>query len=250
MVATIFLLFDIQSVDDVVTALLLGVSLAVAAVPEGLPAVLSVVLALGVQRMARHNAIVKKLSSVETLGSASVVCSDKTGTLTKGEMTVGRVVTAFGEVTVTGAGYRPDGRVEHDGSPLVEGSTLWQQTAAVLSGGSLANNATLHEQDGEWTIHGDPTEAALLVAEVKLGTQERRTERFQRVGQVPFTSERKLMTSVESDSQRAGKLAVVTKGAPDVLVNRCSHVQVGDDVEPLDDSWRARILSDVECLSD
>ncbi|HEU4543777.1 MAG TPA: cation-translocating P-type ATPase [Jiangellaceae bacterium] len=248
--ATIFVFFGVDSVDDVVTALLLGVSLAVAAVPEGLPAVLSVVLALGMQRMAARNAIVKKLSSVETLGSASVVCSDKTGTLTKAEMTIGRVVTASGEVRVSGAGYRPEGRMEHDGGALEEGSTLWRETATVLGGGSLASDAIVREEDGDWVIQGDPTEAAFLVAEMKLGTRDRRTGRFQRVGQIPFTAERKLMTSLESDSQRAGKIAVVTKGAPDVLLDRCSHVQVGDAVEPLDDAWRARILSDVERLSD
>ncbi|MEU8247829.1 cation-translocating P-type ATPase [Nonomuraea sp. NPDC048916] len=248
-IATIFLFFGVDSVDDVVTALLLGVSLAVAAVPEGLPTILSVVLALGVQRMALHNAIVKKLSSVETLGSASVVCSDKTGTLTKGEMTIGRVVTAAGEVTVTGAGYRPEGRMEHDGRPLEEGSVLWRQTAFVLGGGSLANNAILREEDGEWVVQGDPTEAAFLVAEVKLGTSALRTSRFQRVGEIPFTSERKMMTSIEADAERAGKLAVVAKGAPDVLLRRCSHVRVGDSAEPLDDSTRARIVDDVERLS-
>ena len=96
--------------------LLLGVSLAVAAVPEGLPAILSVVLAIGVQRMAKHQAIVKKLSSVETLGSASVICTDKTGTLTRSEMTIERVVTASGSTRVTGVGYAPDGRVEHEGA--------------------------------------------------------------------------------------------------------------------------------------
>ena len=155
--ATIFAFFGVDTLDDVVTALLLGVSLAVAAVPEGLPTVLSVVLALGVQRMAAHSAIVKKLSSVETLGSASVVCSDKTGTLTQGEMTIGRVVTGLGEVEVTGAGYRPEGQVLHDGTPLEEGSALWLATAFVLSGGSLAGNATLQQQDGVWAIQGDPT---------------------------------------------------------------------------------------------
>ena len=247
--ATIFLFFGVEDVDDVVTALLLGVSLAVAAVPEGLPTILSVVLALGVQRMAKQNAIVKKLSSVETLGSASVVCSDKTGTLTKGEMTIGRVVTPLGEVEVTGVGYRPEGRVEHDGQPLEEGGPLWRQTAAVLSGGSLVNDAALQEVDGEWTIQGDPTEAAFLVAEVKIGTRERRAERFRRVAEVPFTSERKLMSSLEADAQRQGKLALVTKGAPDVLLDRCSHVLVGETVAPLDDAWRARIIDDVERLS-
>jgi calcium-translocating P-type ATPase len=222
----------------------------VAAVPEGLPAVLSLVLALGVQRMAEHNAIVKKLSSVETLGSTSVICSDKTGTLTKGEMTIGRVVTASGEVAVTGAGYRPDGRLEHDGAPLQEDSPLWRECAFVLSGGSLASDATLREEDGEWTVQGDPTEGAFLVAEIKLGTRQRRVDRFDRIGEIPFTSDRKLMTSLEADAERAGKLAVVTKGAPDVLLRRCSAVQVGAGVRPLDDAGVARILAEQERLSD
>jgi len=247
--AVVLIVFDIRTIEDVVTALLLGVSLAVAAVPEGLPTILSVVLALGVQRMAKHNAIVKRLSSVETLGSASVVCSDKTGTLTKGEMTIGRVVTASGEVTVTGVGYEPKGEVLHDGAPLVRGSDIWLQTASVLSGGSLANDATLRRENGEWVIHGDPTEGAFLVAEVKLGTRDRRSERFSRVGEIPFSSERKLMSTIEADSERGGKLAVLTKGAPDVLLTRCSKVQVGHEVVPLDDARREQILADVERLS-
>lgn len=248
--ATVLLFFGVQSVDDVVTTLLLGVSLAVAAVPEGLPAVLSVVLALGVQRMATHNAIVKKLSSVETLGSASVVCSDKTGTLTKGEMTIGRVVSPLGEVVVTGGGYRPDGELLHDGVELEEDDPLWLATAYVLTGGCLANNATLQEKDGEWTVQGDPTEASFLVAEAKLGTHGRRARRFSRVAEIPFTSERKLMTSLHTDATRAGMIAVVTKGAPDVLLDRCTRIQVGDTVEPLDDRWREAVLDDVERLSD
>ena len=117
-VGAILLTADIRTASDLVTVLLIGVSLAVAAVPEGLPAVLSVVLALGVQRMARRRAIVKKLSSVETLGSASVICSDKTGTLTKSEMTIQKIVTGSGEVDVTGSGYRPDGELLVDGRPL------------------------------------------------------------------------------------------------------------------------------------
>ncbi len=247
-VATVLLISGVDSAADVVTVLLLGVSLAVAAVPEGLPAILSVVLAIGVRRMAAQRAIVKKLSSVETLGSASVICSDKTGTLTKNEMTIERVVTASGETRVTGAGYRPDGRVEHDGAELVDGP-LWQEVFRVLTGGSLANNAVLREQDGEWTIQGDPTEAAFLVAEHKLGSAKARVERFTRVAEVPFTSERKLMTSLEADADRAGKIAVVTKGAPDVLLTRCTRVQIGEEVVPLDDARRARVLADVNRLS-
>ena len=248
--ATVFLVFGVDGADDVVTALLLGVSLAVAAVPEGLPTILSVVLALGVQRMAEHHAIVKNLSSVETLGSASVVCSDKTGTLTRGEMTIGRVVTASGSAVVTGAGYRPDGEVLLDGVPLEVGSGAWQEMAVVLSGGSLANDATLSlDDDGTWVIQGDPTEAAFKVAEVKLGTREARTGRFQRVAVIPFTSARKMMTSLEADADRGGRLAVVSKGAPEVLLARCSHVRVGGDVLPLGDDDRRRILDDVEALS-
>ncbi|HSO63904.1 MAG TPA: cation-translocating P-type ATPase [Ornithinibacter sp.] len=250
-VGTILLFFGVDSTDDVVTTLLLGVSLAVAAVPEGLPAVLSVVLALGVQRMATHQAVVKRLSSVETLGSASVICTDKTGTLTRGEMTIGRVVTAAGEVVVSGAGYRPEGTLEHDGIRLEGGSRIWRQTALVVGGGSLTNDSVLRQEaDGGWGVQGDPTEAAFLVAEVKLGTRDLREGRFHRVAEIPFTSERRLMTSLASDADRAGRIAVVTKGAPDVLVGRCTHVQVGDGVEPLDARWRARILADVERLSD
>ena len=248
-IITILLMSDVHSIDNVVNALLLGISLAVAAVPEGLPAIMSVVLALGVRRMAAQNAIVKELSSVETLGSASVVCSDKTGTLTTGQMTIGRISTPVGEVTVTGAGYRPDGRIEHDGVPLAERSDLWRQSALVLGGGSLANDATLQERDGEWTVQGDPTEAAFLVAEMKIGTPHHRTERFRRVGEIPFTSDRKLMTSLEADALRDGKIAVVTKGAPEVLLGHCSHVQVGDRIEPLDAVRRSRIIGDVERLS-
>ena len=175
-VSTILLISDIRSIGDVVDVLLLGVSLAVAAVPEGLPAILSVVLALGVQRMARHNAIVKKLSSVETLGSASVIASDKTGTLTRGEMTVVRVMTTSGSTEITGVGYAPDGQVNRSGSgngdTLTEGA-LRSEQIAVLSGGSLAGNAELRRKgDGSWEIHGDPTEAAFLVAERKLGVSE------------------------------------------------------------------------------
>jgi P-type Ca2+ transporter type 2C len=249
-VATILLVSDIRSAADVVHALLLGVALAVAAVPEGLPAILSVVLALGVQRMAKHHAIVKNLSSVETLGSASVICSDKTGTLTRSEMTIKRVMTASGDTHVSGVGYAPEGRVEHAGTELAAGP-MRAETIVVLSGGSLAGNADLRTTaGGAWEIHGDPTEAAFLVAERKLGVTERRQRRFERIGEIPFTSERKLMTTIERDHEHDDQVVVITKGAPDVLLNRCNRARVGMEIVELDDALRARLLADVDALSD
>ena len=250
-IAAIVLTSDIDSATDAVDVLLVGVSLAVAAVPEGLPAILSVVLALGVQRMATRRAIVKRLSSVETLGSASAICSDKTGTLTRNEMTIERVVTASGEVTVTGAGYGPEGDVRVDGAPLGD-TALLGEVRFVLAAGSLSNDAALVAgPDGTWTVQGDPTEAAFLVAEAKLpGLTDVRTERFERVGEIPFTSERKLMTTLQADASREGRISVVTKGAPDVLLARCTHVRVGADIVELDDARRAEVLGTVDRLAD
>jgi P-type Ca2+ transporter type 2C len=246
--AAILVTSDIQDASDLVEVLLLGVSLAVAAVPEGLPAVLSVVLALGVQRMARQRAIVKKLSSVETLGSASVICSDKTGTLTRNEMTIQRVVARSGEATVTGIGYRPEGEVRVGERPLEDGP-LAEEVRVVLGGGSLANDAVLSQQEGQWTIQGDPTDGAFLVAERKLGITERRRARFRRLDEVPFTSERKLMSTVEADLEREGRVAVVTKGAPDVLLARCVRERAGVGTEPLTEERRAEILAGVDRLA-
>jgi magnesium-transporting ATPase (P-type) len=247
--ATLLLVSDIRGAADVITILLLGVSLAVAAVPEGLPAILSVVLALGVQRMARRDAIVKNLSSVETLGSASVICSDKTGTLTRSEMTIQRVMTASGAVRVTGVGYAPEGRLEHAHAALEEGPLL-AEDIVVLSGGSLAGNAALRQSaDGLWEIQGDPTEAAFLVAERKLGVSERRERRFDRVRELPFTSERKMMSTIELDHEQGDRLVLISKGAPDVLLSHCTRVRRGMEVVALDDAWRKRILADVDSLS-
>ncbi len=249
-VTTILLLSDIRSASDVVKVLLLGVALAVAAVPEGLPAILSVVLALGVRRMAKRQAIVKKLSSVETLGSANVICTDKTGTLTRSEMTIERMVTASGSARVTGVGYAPDGQVQSNGVQLVAGA-LFDEQSMVLTGGCLAGNASLQQSaDGAWAIQGDPTEAAFLVAERKLGTTAQRKQRFERVGQIPFTSTRKMMSTLEIDHHHADQVILIAKGAPDVLLQHCTRLQVGPDIVPLDDTQRARILSEVDALSD
>ncbi len=243
-VVSILLTSDIDNASGFVEVLLVGVSLAVAAVPEGLPAVLSVVLALGVQRMARENAIVKKLSSVETLGSASVICSDKTGTLTRNEMTLTTVVTGSGKVSVTGTGYRPEGEFIVADRPLSErDGPLLEEVRSVVGAGSLANDAVLREVDGVWTVQGDPTEAAFLVAEAKLGTAAARQARFERVGEVPFTSERKLMSALEVDAGHGGELVVVTKGAPDVLLARCVSERVAGEIRPLTEVRLGELLA-------
>lgn len=249
-VATILLAHPVRALGDVVPVLLLGVSLAVAAVPEGLPAILSVVLALGVQRMARRHAIVKKLASVETLGSATVIATDKTGTLTRAEMTVVRVATASGTCDVTGAGYAPTGHIERDGQVLPPGA-LRDETGAVLRGGSLAGNAVLRQAaDGDWQIQGDPTEAAFLVAERKLGGTARGERRFTRLGESPFTSDRKMMSTVEADHDHGDARVVFAKGAPGVVLDRCTRQRVGRADVDLDEAGRRQILAGVAGLAD
>ncbi|MCI1984488.1 MAG: cation-translocating P-type ATPase [Bifidobacteriaceae bacterium] len=250
-----------HSTSDVIDSLLLAVSLAVAAVPEGLATILTVVLALGVQRMAKHHAIVKKLSSVETLGSASVICSDKTGTLTRNEMTVETVVTPSGDTKLTGTGYAPYGQlVGTDGNDLAADSPLKREVAITLGVGALVNDAQLREVTGSedskaasktdkhWEIVGDPTEASLIVAARKIKA-ERSYERYERVAEVPFTSDRKRMSAIAADKSSHGQLTVFSKGAPDVLLAYCDRISVGDHVRPLTEGDRQQILSDVERLS-
>ena len=220
----IAVLNGVDSPADFVTILLMGVSLAVAAVPEGLPAILSLVLAIGVRALAQRNAVMKNLHSVETLGSASVICSDKTGTLTRNEMTLRTVVTASGEVELTGIGYRPEGEALLRGG--AEDAVLFE-ARRVLVGGVLANNAQLAEIDGEWRIQGDPTEAAFLVAQHKLEGTANRVARYERQAEVPFTSERKMM-SVLAQDPLGETTRLFTKGAPDILLARCEATAGGD----------------------
>ena len=253
-----------QDVHDVIDSLLLAVSLAVAAVPEGLAAILTVVLALGVQRMAMHNAIVKKLHSVETLGSASVICSDKTGTLTRNEMTVERVVTPSGEVQLTGTGYAPEGRMvaisdaglTSTPSPAQEAAQL--EAVATLAVGALANDGELRENTGAgdgsaasditWEAVGDPTEVSLIVAARKVKA-DRKYANYTRIGEIPFTSDRKRMAVVAQDNADAGRLTVFAKGAPDVLLGYCSRIAVNGAVRPMTQGDRQQILAAVERLS-
>jgi Ca2+-transporting ATPase len=246
MSATILLTEDVRSASDLVSVLLVGVSLAVAAVPEGLTAITTIVLSLGTLRMARRNVIVRKLSAVETLGSTTTICSDKTGTLTRNEMTVRAVVTASGAVSVTGTGYDPAGEVRPDGRPASELSLL-EEVERTLSAGELASNAALVRQGDRWAVQGDPTEGALVVAARKLGgAADRFRTRFPRAGEVPFTSERKLMSTAHQDLEDAGHALVLSKGAPDVLLARCTDEQVGGATRPLTAARRAEIAGAVE----
>ena len=253
-----------NDIHDVIDSLLLSVSLAVAAVPEGLAAILTVVLALGVRRMAEHHAIVKKLHSVETLGSASVICSDKTGTLTRNEMTVERVVTPSGEVQLTGTGYAPEGRmIAISDAGLTSTPSLAQEAAqleavATLAVGALANDGELRENTGAgdgsaasditWEAVGDPTEVSLIVAARKVKA-DRKYANYTRIGEIPFTSDRKRMAVVAQDNADAGRLTVFAKGAPDVLLGYCSRIAVNGAVRPMTQGDRQQILAAVERLS-
>ncbi|MFC7555679.1 cation-translocating P-type ATPase [Pseudoroseomonas wenyumeiae] len=250
MVGTILLVEDVHGARAIFDVLILGVALAVAAVPEGLPAVITAVLSIGVQRMARRKAIVRHLAAVETLGAANVIASDKTGTLTRNEMTVRRVVTASGDVELEGAGYAPLGEVRRAGGGGIDGS-LRAELLRTLSAAERANNAALQEaEDGRWIVQGDPTEGALIVAARKVGLEGEMLEaRFPRVGEVPFSSERKLMSTLHSDTQRQDHLTAFTKGAPDVLLERCTHELVGEETRALSAQRRAAIMSANEELA-
>jgi Ca2+-transporting ATPase len=249
MIATILLVEEVRGLAALFDVLILGVALAVAAVPEGLPAVVTAVLALGVQRMARRNAIVRHLAAVETLGSATVIAADKTGTLTRNEMTVRAVVTASGRIRIGGTGYEPEGEVRRDGGGPLEGAVRLE-LGRILAAADRANNAVLQERGGRWTVQGDPTEGALIVAARKAGLEAGRLDaRFVRVAEVPFSSERKLMSTIHTDAETETRLRAFTKGAPDVLLARCSHELVGEDVRPLTAARRAEIARTNETLA-
>lgn len=249
MIATIIFVEDVRGVAGFVDVFILGVALAVAAVPEGLPAVVTAVLAIGVQRMARRNAIIRHLSAVETLGSASVIASDKTGTLTRNEMTVRTVVTASGRVRFEGTGYAPVGKVTTAEGGEITGA-LRAELVRALAAAERANNAVVQEAAGRWTIQGDPTEGALIVAAYKAGLEEEILKtRLERIAEVPFSSERKLMSTVHSDTEQPERVLVFTKGAPDVLLSRCTYELVGEDLRPLDAVRQEEILRTNEELA-
>lgn len=215
---------------------LAAIGFAVAAIPEGLPAILTITLALGVQRMARRNAITRRLNAVETLGSVTVICSDKTGTLTRNEMTARRVVTAAGAYEVGGTGYAPEGAVTRDGSAA--SLEAHRDLAVLVEAMAVCNDAAIAETDGGWTLTGDPTEGALVVLARKLGFD---AGVYERLAVVPFDSESKLMATL--DRLPGGGARLFVKGAPDRLLGRCSSQRdAGGGADPLDrDAWERRI---------
>ena len=228
--------------------LLTAVSLAVAAIPEGLPAITTITLALGMQRMAKRGAIIRKLAAVETLGAATVICSDKTGTLTQNEMTVREVYAAGLLYTVTGTGYNPKGDILDDKQqPVIEPSGTLKDLLASIA---LCNNASLDVDDeGTWKVIGDPTEGALLTLAAKAGVpRESFAPGVQVVRELPFDSDRKRMTVLALDEH--GREIVHAKGSADVLVRLCTRYATEDGIVELDDAKRDAILHEAEAMSE
>jgi Ca2+-transporting ATPase len=230
--------------EDVEVMFLTAVSLAVAAIPEALPAVVTIGLALGAQRMIRHNALIRRLPAVETLGSVTVICTDKTGTLTEGRMLVERLWTIDGEDEVTGSGFKPSGELTRAGTRrnVEPGSPL----ASLLTAAALCNDAMLvppHDEDEEWAIVGDPTEGALLAAASKLGfDRERVNQRFPRIAEIPFDSDRKRMVTIHRADDPEVRV-VAAKGAIEAMIEAVTRVASADGETELDDRIRDVVLN-------
>ncbi|MGI5151643.1 HAD-IC family P-type ATPase [Plantactinospora sp. CA-294935] len=213
--------------QEVVGTFTAAVALAVGAIPEGLPAAVTITLAIGVTRMARRRAVVRRLPAIETLGSTTVVCSDKTGTLTENQMTVRTVWTADGQFTVTGAGYAPDGELR-DGQGAAVTAAASQALCWSLLAGAGCNDAQLHREGDEWVLIGDPTEAAMLVVAAKAGLDHHEvTTGYPRMGTVPFSSERQYMATLHEEPNSGGRVALV-KGGVERIIALC-RTQMGAD---------------------
>lgn len=237
-VVAIIVAFGLLRGQPFVEMLVFGIALAVAVVPEALPAVVTISLAIGVQRMVKRHALVRRLPAVETLGRTSVICSDKTGTLTKDEMTVRKILVADQLLDVSGTGYEPHGQFTRDGI-VVE---PFPAMKSLLEAGALASDARL-VNDGagnRWDIKGDPTEGALIVAAAKAGLDKSTIDQqFPRVNEIPFTSETKRMTTLHTRSQ--GTVAY-SKGAPEIILDSCSRRLTEDGDTTLDAAGREKIL--------
>jgi len=244
LVAVIFILEWLRG-GRFVDVFLTSVSLAVAAIPEGLPAVVTIALALGVQRMVKRNALIRKLPSVETLGCATVICSDKTGTLTRNEMTVQVVYAGRKSYRVTGIGYHPEGEIHHEDQvvTLKEHPSLLQ----ALRCGILCNGARLAYRKEGWTISGDPTEVALLTAAAKVGLWLDQEEKsFPFIDEIPFDSERKRMSVIRKVPEGHGYFI---KGAPDMMLDICTAIDMDGRIEPLSGEEKKRIHGVIDRLA-
>ncbi len=226
--------------------LLTAISLAVAAIPEGLPAVVTIVLALGAHSMVRRQALIRKLPAVETLGSVTTICSDKTGTLTQNLMSAEIVAIDGRLIEITGDGYAPAGAFYENGhqcNPASEPALL-----ALLRAAALCTNARLQEQEGEWRIFGDPTEGALLTAAAKAGLWKERLEQTHpRVDEIPFDSQRKLMTTIHRDPQ--GRVVVFTKGSIEAVLSGSTIIADGNREIPLTPERREALLKMNQALA-
>jgi len=216
--------------------LMASVGIAVAAIPEGLPAVLTIILALGVQRMARRQAIIRRLPAVESLGSTTVICSDKTGTLTKNEMTVQRLAVVDRLIEVSGVGYAPHGGFTAN-DRYIDPAELVDIARIAL----LCNDAVLRDTEGEWKLEGDPTEGALLTLALKAGLDPRfQAETLPRIDVIPFESEHRFMATLHHD--HAGHAFTFVKGAPERVIGMCAGQRRAGQDEPIDPAyWQARI---------
>jgi magnesium-transporting ATPase (P-type) len=218
---------------------LAAVSLVVAAIPEGLPAIMTITLAMGVQRMARRNAIIRRLPAVETLGAVTVICSDKTGTLTRNEMTVRTIATAASLFELSGTGYDPHGAISlSNRDVLPEEMPLLQK---VVQAALLCNDASLERRNSEWFVHGDPMEGALLVSALKAGLDiEAEGKQYPRTDLIPFESEHRFMATLHHS--HTGDAFIFLKGAPEHVLEMCAHQRMIDGDQPLDKNyWLTRI---------
>ncbi|TRZ38782.1 calcium-translocating P-type ATPase, SERCA-type [Niallia circulans] len=232
--------------NDLYTMVLAGVSLAVAAIPEGLPAIVTIALSLGVQKMIRKNAVVRKLPAVETLGCASVICSDKTGTLTQNKMTVTKVWSSGRTWSVDGTGYEPQGKYyENDQAIDPKNEKVLQQ---LLTFGMLCNHAEIEQKSGEYVLNGDPTEGAMIVAGMKAGfTRSKLLSQFEIVNEFPFDSTRKMMSVIVKDT--TGRQFVVTKGAPDVLIGQSKTILMGNRAENIGSREKNTVQAAIDGLA-
>lgn len=227
------------------TMFMTAISLAVSAIPEGLPAVLTITLALGVSRMAKQKAIVRKLASVETLGSTTVICSDKTGTLTRNEMTAKQITYGDSVIDISGSGYAPTGEFTMYGEPVTPREN--GDVDLLLRIGFLNNDAHLLESEGNWVVFGDPTEGALTVVGAKAGMGEELKRDYPRVGEFPFDSTRKMMTTIH-DGPDGVRIAYV-KGAPEVILRRSVSIIEKGEVRPLSEADHEHALFTMQAMA-